>query len=93
METEINKIKCPYCKIERAITHDDEDGPFGSREEQCDQCGKYFFLESEIYLINWSYRTRTEEEQERELDWAHESIMQQIRELKQRRELEEENLK
>lgn len=86
MKFGIDEIKCPYCSFTREAEWDDtENGPNLSKHEECNVCGKYFILKSEMFSVKYSFESWTEDEYEKKLDREHESVMDQIKELKRRK--------
>lgn len=60
---EKDKIVCPYCGEEWAMSYDDyENCPYEEYEKQCIECEEYFFLDCEPETIfNFtSYKSRNE---------------------------------
>lgn len=64
MEFGLEKIICPHCGHTKEVEDELDEGLFLVEDYQCEDCHKYFVLESDVYTIVYSFESWTTEEYE-----------------------------
>lgn len=74
MELGLDEIICPYCGHSEEIGNHVDEGPFMIEDFECEDCGKYFPLEADIYSVTYSFESWTMEEHEEKLKKEEERL-------------------